>query len=261
MKRTDGNIRYLNIWQCDPEQRMQEEFQEEIRYFGLERRGIMPENLVIQGHPLYEIGTLSGLDSSVKIDDSALPRVGVEWMHDEPTDDIGQNFRLIRMNEKLRERLASYRVRGKLGLFEEDGGDYEQISSKAIDDFLASGTYCESTIGHVLSMVSVTGWAGGNAGRKTAQWLYGVLACLYPFVCNIMHQKYNVDMLLVSRPEVNIVNEDYGVRLYGFEMIFQVRQLRYSFRSRADVQDLRVADIHLENSRSTDIINTDAGGP
>lgn len=232
----------LVTYQCDPEWRIIQEYNNIAAGLDLDLRGIDPSNLVTPGHPLTE---RAGKDGS---DDTILPRVGAEWEFDQPVGTIG-NLDCVLLNEymvgQIRQKL--------LGESEQEREElnYEQFSAKKINDFLALGGYTEVVKRIVKSHVKLTGWADGESGRKAMQWLYQVLEPLQDYVGIELARKYKVSLTQEGEARLDLISSQFAPTAYGWELPFVITQVRMAWRHMgADYVAPRYADVHMVDSAS-----------
>jgi hypothetical protein len=204
----------------------------------LDKRQMPNKDLVIQGHPLFA----SAMQESKN--DTFFPRIGVEWDSDEPTDDIGQNYIVQKVDDRIRKKIAGYVKRGH----------YEQVSHFSYDDILKSkDEYIETYKRHVVSRIVITGWALGHPGKKTSQFLYMGVDAVLPFVFAELAKNFGVTGMIDGNPTPNIINTQVAEVAHGFEIAVKIRQIKITYRLSDNPNPwLKVnrADVHLAGSKS-----------
>ena len=219
----------------DPQYRVWEQLNNFIQEVGLELRGIDTSRLVIEGHPLYQVGTKQGEK------DTKFPLIGVEWDHDEQSDDLSMNSGLLAVNDHIRGKILNSLKRGS----------YEQLSIESFNDFLASNLkFVDTFKRHVHSKVNITGWAIGNDGQKTQMFLYQAVDTVFPWIVRELKKQHGVELAIDGTPTLNILNEQFGDRAFGFEMTWKLSQVTESFRLLDNFQNIIRADVYLEKSNS-----------
>lgn len=226
----------LSMWQLDPEFRIIQELKELFLETGLGDRGIPCEKIVHPGHPLYSIASVPSGEGA-KDTDSFFPKVGVEWSDDEPSDDLGGNYRIFPFDSQIKNKIIAYKAR--------KDSEYEHFGFKQFDKILNSTNFgiVESYTSHIISNVTISGWGGsGNNGRKIAQELYKATMSVLPFLKHNIQKKYKASVGLEGKPAVNVEAPQVGRGAWGFEVMLSVRQLKREFRftagsliSKADV--------------------------
>ncbi len=248
----------VSLYQCDPEFRLYQQLQKYLDQTGLEQRGINTQNLVMQGHPLFELQA----SGNKQANDNIFPRIGIDLLNDMDEDqNLGENYRLVH-SSKEHKLIEEYKQHGGCLLDQADvlsaESNYEQISFKKFDEILSYNGYLEKYTLHNMSMVQITGWTSGAHARKTSQWLYMAVKSVIPFVVTEIKQRYLVNVKREGRPETNIINTDMGHNLHGFEIMLSVSQIITVYRTLPDYTPPSKADIYANGSRTkilADILN------
>ncbi len=216
----------VSLYQCDAEFRIFQILQELISETGLEERGIATSNLLMQGHPLFE------LQAAKEKDDSIFPRIGVDWQSEhEQEQDLGHNYKLVCMPSE-REHIKQYQCRGA-------DGQYEQLSFQLYEELLGYKGYAQKHVQHRQSLVEVTGWASGAHARKTAQWLYMALKSTLPFLILSLREQYRVVLREAGQAETNIRSAELGHNLHGFALTLELQSLVTVYRLLPDYKPPR----------------------
>lgn len=193
---------------------------------------------VIAGHPLFEEGISEGGA------DRNFPKVGVEWVTDMRTEYIGQGYERFRPGNNFRARMDSYKKHLQ---------DTRRMSQDKVIDKLINSKLVEKFHHLVESQIVIAGFASGGAGRKTSRWMYeAVDACIAPLMMDLQELYPGISVKTNPTHEVNLVTDDYGTRLYGFEIPINIVQYRVTIRSVPDYlnPEIKGFDVHLVNSRT-----------
>lgn len=253
----------VSLYQCDPEFRIVQAFNEFIAEMNLGVRNINTAELFVQGHPLYENAQrANSQESDIKVTDSFFPRCGAEWQIDEPSEDTGQNqtenLRMDYVRERIRViRDQGYYLLGPDGLSQGDA-EYEQVSWKNFNDFLNLEGYAEMYERRVQSNVSISGWATGNSARKTSQWLYMAVDAVLPFVVTDLRRRFRVDVVQIGSAELNLHNDQFDDRAEGFELMLGVRQIKTSVRHNSGYGWPKKPSIHFPTTDGKTTLNLEA---
>ena len=241
----------VSIYQCDPEFRIFQILQELLAETGIDKRGIATKNIVMQGHPLFELQAKGSKNA-----DSVFPRIGVDWLNEhDQQQDVGQNQHITH-TAKEHPIIKRYQEQGSI-LVQVDSrrnlqaeSEYEQVSHADYADFLKYNGYLEKYILHNQSTIMLTGWASGAHARKSAQWLYMAVKSTVPYLISEMRRRHRVAVEREGRPETNIRNMDLGHNLWGFELMLSVTQLIQVYRTLPNMKIPKHVDLHMANSRS-----------
>jgi hypothetical protein len=193
---------------------------------------------VIAGHPLFSEGISEG------VADREFPKIGVEWTYDERQEFIGQGYEQFKPSNDFRERMQSYKNALQ---------DKKRVSSDGILDALCGAKLVEKFHHRVESKVVIAGFASGGAGRRLARWMYeAVDSCLAPLLMDLQTLYPGISILTSNHHEVNLTTDEYGTRLWGFEVPISIVQFRTTIRSVPEYNspDITGFDIHLVNSRT-----------
>jgi len=206
--------------------------------FTLDEQGRNITVPVIAGHPLFSEGISEGGP------DREFPKVGVEWTYDERTDFVGMGYQRIKPDDTFRAKMQSYKQALQ---------DNRRVSSDGTIDKLCESKKVDIFNHRVDSHVVIAGFASGGTGRRLARWMYeAVDSCLAPLLMDLQELYPGVSIKTSNHHEVNLTTDDYGSRLWGFEVPIAISQFRTTIRSVPDYAspDITGFDIHLVNSRT-----------
>ena len=229
----------VSLYQCDPEFRVYQTLQKLLEETGLNERGISTKNMVMQGHPLFELEAKGDKES----DDSVFPKIGVDWLNDNDQEqDLGENHKIVNLqNPREKELIKQYQCRGGSlmdtpNVKEElkDESSYEQVSFEKFDELLSYKGCCQRYNLHNEPIVQITGWASGAHARKSAQWLFMAVKAVLPILVTELKKKYRVTVQRGGRAETNIMNMSLGHNLHGFELLLSVHQIITVYRTLPD---------------------------
>lgn len=193
---------------------------------------------VIAGHPLFEEGISEGGA------DRNFPKIGVEWVTDMRTEYIGQGYERFRPGENFKAKMNSYKTYLQ---------DKRRMSQDSIIDKLTTSKLVEKFHHLVESQIVIAGFSSGGSGRKTSKWMYeAVDGCIAPLMMDLQELYPGISVKTNSHHEVNLVTDDYGTRLWGFEIPINIVQYRVTIRSVPDYlnPEIKGFDVHLVNSRT-----------
>lgn len=193
---------------------------------------------VIAGHPLFSEGISEGGA------DREFPKIGVEWSTDERTDFIGQGYERFRPGTDFKNKIQSYKQYLQ---------DSRRVSPDSLIDELTEAKLVEKFHHLVDSHVVIAGFASGGTGRKTSRWMYeAVDACIAPLLVDMQKLYPGISIKTSNHHEVNLVTDDYGSRLWGFEIPIVISQYRTTLRSVPDYEspEIKKFDVHLIHSRT-----------
>lgn len=191
---------------------------------------------VIAGHPLFSEGI------SEQGADREFPKIGVEWTTDERTDFVGMGYARFKPSADFKAQLQGYKTYLQ---------DNRRMSPDSVIDSLTESKLVERFHHLVDSNVIIAGFASGGSGRRQSRWLYeAVDACLAPLLMDLQELYPGVSLKTTNHHEINLVTDDYGTRLWGFEIPIIISQYRTTLRTVPNYADIAGFDIHLVNSRT-----------
>lgn len=226
---------YLVLYKFPPETGIVKFLSENVKLTGLRERGL-PTN-VIHGHPLF----VHGFNNDTP--DKFFPVVGVEWVTDNRTESIGQNFREFQNNDDFRIFLQEYK----------NTPSSDRTSSNEQIDSLTKAERIQQFIHNTESEVIIAGWTNGGHGRASLRWLYEAVDGILDGVCHdIMKTFTGVKVEVNGNIQMNIESEQLGFQTWGFEVSLKIIQPRLTYRAKPVYPENFIGgfDVHLRNSKT-----------
>jgi hypothetical protein len=223
---------YLVLYKFSPEIGLKTYLESNLKESGLIDRKI-PINVVL-GHPLFVEGF------SNETPEKFFPVVGLEHVTDTRIESIGQNYKLIKNTDTLKEQFQNYKTIETTQRIELDYIVDELTQAESIERFIHS----------VESQVIIAGFTSGNHGRSTLRLLYNAVDGILDGVCHdIMREAQGVKVEVQSNIQMNIESDQFGFPVWGFEIPLKIIQPRMTIRSKS-AHTKNIFDVHLKNSRT-----------
>ena len=127
------------------------------------------------------------------------------------------------------------------------------MSPDYLIDELTTSELVERFHHQVDSQVVIAGFASGGSGRRTSRWMYeAVDGCIAPLLIDLQALYPGISLKTSNHHEVNLTTDEYGTRLWGFEIPITICQYRTTIRTVPNYlsPDIKGFDIHLVNSRT-----------
>jgi len=224
---------YLVIYPFPPENGIKAYLKRELDNSWLPERKINVN--VVQGHPLFT----EGINQDTI--DKFFPVIGVEWVRDKREMYLGQAFREYRNTDDIRSFLQSMKTIPP----------HERTVTDTAIDKLCDAEFIEQFAHLVISDVVVAGYTSGGNGRSTLRFIYEAVDGIIEGICHDISCNYEgTSLYLMPNIEKNIQSEQFGMPVWGFELMLQVVQPRITIREKKDYVPINEFSVHFFRGKS-----------